>query len=43
MEFRSAFPSNGEPFEMVEQGKGLLHDVAECAHALDVRGRPYGR
>ena len=38
MEFGSAFPADGEPLELVEQGEGLLHDVAECAQALDVRG-----
>ncbi|MDI5904330.1 MULTISPECIES: hypothetical protein [Streptomyces] len=38
MEFGAAFPSDGEPFEVVEQGEGLLHDVAELAHTLDVRG-----
>jgi hypothetical protein len=34
----AAFPADGEAFEVVEQGEGLLHDVAEFAHALDVRG-----
>lgn len=38
MEFGSAFPAGGEAFELVEQGEGLLHDVAELAQALDVRG-----
>ncbi|MDQ1024631.1 hypothetical protein QF035_002213 [Streptomyces umbrinus] len=38
MEFGSAFPPDSEPFELVEQSEGLLHDVAELAHALDVRG-----
>lgn len=38
MEFGSAFPADGEAFELVEQGEGLLHDVAEFAQALDVRG-----
>ncbi|MGW7456409.1 hypothetical protein [Streptomyces sp. NPDC054797] len=37
MEFGAAFPADGEAFELVEQGEGLLHDVAELAHALDVR------
>lgn len=37
MEFGSAFPADGEAFELVEQGEGLLHDVAEFAQALDVR------
>lgn len=38
MEFGAAFPADGESFELVEQGEGLLDDVAELAHALDVRG-----
>jgi hypothetical protein len=38
VEFGAAFPSDGESFELVEQGEGLLDDVAELAHALDVRG-----
>lgn len=38
MELGAAFPPDGESFELVEQGEGLLHDVAELAHALDVRG-----
>lgn len=37
VEFGASFPSDGESFEVVEQGEGLLEDVAECAHALDVR------
>ncbi|GLV88476.1 hypothetical protein Slala03_81650 [Streptomyces lavendulae subsp. lavendulae] len=37
VEFGTAFPADGEAFELVEQGEGLLHDVAELAHALDVR------
>ncbi|REK86885.1 hypothetical protein DY245_29995 [Streptomyces inhibens] len=38
MEFRAAFPADVEAFEVVEQGVGLLDDVVELAHALDVRG-----
>lgn len=38
MEFGAAFPADGESFELVEQGEGLLNYVAELAHALDVRG-----
>lgn len=38
VEFGAAFPSDGESFEVVEQGEGLLDDVAELAQALDVRG-----
>lgn len=38
MEFGSAFPEDGEALELLEQGDGLLHDVAEFAQALDVRG-----
>jgi hypothetical protein len=36
--FGSAFPADGEALELVEQGEGLLDDVAEFAQALDVRG-----
>lgn len=42
MEFGAAFPADGEAFEVVEQGEGLLDDVAELAHALDVRRSPAG-
>lgn len=38
MEFKASFPSHGEAFELVEQGEGLLDDVADLAQALDVRG-----
>lgn len=38
VEFGAAFPADGEALEVVEQGEGLLHDVAELADALDVRG-----
>lgn len=38
MEFGAAFPADGEALELVEQGEGLLHDIAELAHALDARG-----
>ena len=38
VEFGSAFPADGEALELVEQGEGLLDDVAEFAQALDVRG-----
>ncbi|GHG98505.1 hypothetical protein GCM10018780_24300 [Streptomyces lanatus] len=37
MEFGAAFPADGEALEVVEQGEGLLHDIAEFAYALDVR------
>jgi hypothetical protein len=37
VKFGAAFPSHGKAFEVVEQGEGLLHDVAELAQALDVR------
>lgn len=42
MEFGAAFPADGEAFEVVEQGEGLLDDVAELADALDV-GRSLAR
>jgi hypothetical protein len=38
VEFGAAFPADGEALELVEQGEGLLDDVAEFAQALDVRG-----
>ncbi|GAA4152277.1 hypothetical protein GCM10022285_64500 [Streptomyces tunisiensis] len=38
MEFGAAFPADGEAFELVEEGEGLLDDVAERAQAVDVRG-----
>lgn len=37
MEFGSAFPADGEALELVEEGKGLLDDVAEF-QSLDVGG-----
>lgn len=36
VEFGAMFPADGETFEVVEQGEGLLYDVAELADALDV-------
>ncbi|GGX69980.1 hypothetical protein [Streptomyces minutiscleroticus] len=42
MEFGAAFPVDGEAIELVEEGEGLLDDVAEFAQALDVRD-PCGR
>jgi hypothetical protein len=38
VEFGAAFPADGEAFELVEEGEGLLDDVAELAQALDVWG-----
>jgi hypothetical protein len=38
VEFGAAFPADGEALELVEEGEGLLDDVAELAQALDVRG-----
>lgn len=38
MKFEASPPADGEVFELVEQGEGLLHDVAELAQVLDVRG-----
>jgi len=34
VEFGTAFPTDGETFELVEQGESPLHDIAELAHAL---------
>jgi hypothetical protein len=42
VEFESSFPSDSEAFELVEQGEGLLDDIAELAQPLDVRGAPAG-
>ncbi len=36
VEFGAAFPADGESFEPVGQGEGLLDDVAEPARAADV-------
>ena len=36
MEVGATFPANGEAFELMQQGKGLLDDVAELAQAVDV-------
>lgn len=38
VEFGSAFPADGQALELVQQGEGLFHDVAELAQALDARG-----
>ncbi|PAU48332.1 hypothetical protein CK936_13885 [Streptomyces albireticuli] len=38
MGFGSVLPADGGAFELVEQGEGLFHGVAEFAQALDVRG-----
>lgn len=34
----AAFPTDGQSFELLEQGEGLFHHVPELARALDVRG-----
>ncbi|GHE38550.1 hypothetical protein GCM10017778_22320 [Streptomyces vinaceus] len=36
MQVEAAFPADGEAFELVELGEGLLDDVAELAEADDV-------
>ena len=36
MEVEAAFPADGEAFELVQEGEGLLDDVAELAEAVDV-------
>ena len=33
-----AFPAHGEASELVQQGEGLFHDVAQLAQALDAVG-----
>ncbi|MFG2794687.1 hypothetical protein [Streptomyces sp. NPDC048419] len=38
MEFSSAFPTDGEALELMEQGEGLLDDVSEFAQAQAHRG-----
>ncbi|MFE5052168.1 hypothetical protein ACFRAI_38465 [Streptomyces sp. NPDC056637] len=42
MEFDAALPAHGESLEPVEQGEGLLDDVAESAQALDVHSASQG-
>ncbi|MFJ1551208.1 hypothetical protein [Streptomyces sp. NPDC088246] len=37
VEFGAAFPADGQPLELVEQGEGLLYDVAKLAQSLIVR------
>ncbi|MFF1445981.1 hypothetical protein [Streptomyces sp. NPDC058295] len=37
-----SFPSDGEAFELVEEGEGLLDDVAEFAQALGTGPRSWG-
>ncbi|MET8577931.1 hypothetical protein [Streptomyces sp. NPDC005012] len=37
MEFGAAFPADGDALDLVEEGDGLLDDVAELAEVLDVR------
>jgi predicted alpha-1,6-mannanase (GH76 family) len=36
VQVEASFPAGGESFELVEQGEGLLDDVAEFAQAVDV-------
>ena len=36
VDIEPAFPANGDPPELVQEGEGLLHDVAQFAQALDV-------
>jgi hypothetical protein len=36
VEVEASFPPDGESFELVEQGEGLLDDVAEFAQAVDI-------
>ena len=38
MEVEVAFPAHGEAAELVQQGEGLFHDVAQLAQALDAGG-----
>ncbi len=42
MEVEAAFPSHGEAFGLVQEGEGLLDDVAELARAVDVGGTALG-
>lgn len=32
----AVFPADGEAFELVDEGEGLLDDVSECARSVDV-------
>jgi hypothetical protein len=36
MQVEAAFPADCESFELIQEGEGLLHDVAELAQAVDV-------
>jgi hypothetical protein len=36
VEFEASFPSDGEAFELVEQGEGLLDDIAELGCQLKI-------
>jgi len=38
VQVEASSPADGQAFEPVEQGEGLLDDVAELAQVLDVRG-----
>ena len=35
MDVEASFPAHGQAAELVQQGEGLLHDVAQLAQAFD--------
>lgn len=43
MQVEAAFPAGGEWFELVQEGEGLLDDVAEFAPGRGCRGGRGGR
>lgn len=40
MQVEASFPADGQALEVVQEREGLLDDVAELAHVLDVGGAP---
>ncbi|MFD3481052.1 hypothetical protein [Streptomyces sp. NPDC058695] len=42
VEVETSLPPLGQALELVQQGEGLLDNVAELARAPDVRGAPAG-
>lgn len=37
MKFGAAFPPNSKSFEVVEQGKGLLHDAVRPSGIIEIK------
>ncbi|RSM58191.1 hypothetical protein DMB66_30285 [Actinoplanes sp. ATCC 53533] len=42
VDVEAAFPTHGDPAELVQQGEGLFDDVAQLAQTFDVRGLGLG-